>query len=153
MRERLQELIQAKAISPKKLAEIINVQPSAISHILSGRNKPSFELLGRLLTAFPDINPTWLILGKGNIYTKPIVQGQTTNSKVLEKRSKDLFEDFLLEPLPLSKNDEPNLASENSQINSQSDLTSQLPNSSNQEEIDRVILFFKNGTFISYSSK
>ena len=45
-------------ILPKKLG----VEASAISHIKSGRNKPSFDFVVKILAAFPHINPDWLLL-------------------------------------------------------------------------------------------
>lgn len=67
MKDRLQQLMQAKGISSSKLGELLNVQPSGISHILSGRNKPSMDFVEKLFTVFPDINPEWFILGKGSM--------------------------------------------------------------------------------------
>lgn len=67
MKDRLQQLMQAKGISSSKLGELLNVQPSGISHILSGRNKPSMDFVEKLFTVFPDVNPEWFILGKGSM--------------------------------------------------------------------------------------
>ena len=42
--------------------------PSGISHILSGRNKPGFDLLQKILRRFPRINPDWLLLDSPQMY-------------------------------------------------------------------------------------
>jgi len=72
MKERLSKIITSEGLTPSLLAEEIGVQRSGISHILSGRNYPSFDFLQKLLERFPKLNAEWLILGKGNIY-KPTV--------------------------------------------------------------------------------
>jgi len=68
MEDRLLKLLDAEQLSSAKFADVIGVQRSSISHILSGRNKPSFDFLQKTLIAFPMINADWLILGKGNMY-------------------------------------------------------------------------------------
>jgi len=54
-----------KNISASKFADEIGVQRSSISHILSGRNNPSLDVVQKILKRFPDINPEWLLAGKG----------------------------------------------------------------------------------------
>ena len=61
MEEKLRILMQSENLTASKLAEILEVKPAAISHILSGRNKPSFEMLCKIVNRFPQINPYWLL--------------------------------------------------------------------------------------------
>lgn len=55
-------------LSNKEFARIIGVQPSAISHFISGRNKPSLEVVKKIITAFPDLNTEWLLMGNEPMY-------------------------------------------------------------------------------------
>jgi transcriptional regulator with XRE-family HTH domain len=68
MKDRIQKILQDYSISSTKLADKLNVQRSSISHILSGRNKPGYEFIQKLLKNYPEINARWLILGKGSMY-------------------------------------------------------------------------------------
>jgi len=68
IKERIRRIISKKGLSPSKFADTIGVQRSGISHILSGRNKPSLELLNKILINFPDINAGWLITGNGDAF-------------------------------------------------------------------------------------
>jgi len=68
MKERLIQLLDLEQLSPSKFADIIGVQRSSISHVLSGRNKPSFDFLQKTLKAFPGLNASWLIMGDGTMY-------------------------------------------------------------------------------------
>jgi transcriptional regulator with XRE-family HTH domain len=61
MDQKLRILMQNENLTASKLAEILEVKPAAVSHILSGRNKPSFELLCKIVNRFPHINPYWLL--------------------------------------------------------------------------------------------
>lgn len=74
MQNRLQKLLDSEQLTPAKFAEILGVQRSAISHILTGRNNPSFDFINRILHKFPALSSDWLITGKGNMY-KTLVQG------------------------------------------------------------------------------
>lgn len=68
MKDRLILFMQAEQLTAARLAEIIDVQPSAISHIIAERNRPSYEFLYKLFSAFPRLNPTWFIIGSGEMY-------------------------------------------------------------------------------------
>jgi transcriptional regulator with XRE-family HTH domain len=68
MKERLIQLLDLEQLSPSKFADIIGVQRSSISHVISGRNKPSFDFLQKTLKAFPGLNAGWLMLGEGTMY-------------------------------------------------------------------------------------
>ena len=70
MKERIQKLLHEYSLSSTKFADQIGVQRSSISHILSGRNKPGFEFLQKLLRHYPEISPQWIILGEGTMYKK-----------------------------------------------------------------------------------
>lgn len=87
MNNRLQQFLDLENISPARLADTIGVQRSGLSHILSGRNKPSYDFIIRLLAKFPHINSEWLLTGKGKPYKD--LQG----------------EKFSGGPLPSSKNE------------------------------------------------
>ena len=68
MKERLIQLLDLEQLTPSKFADIIGVQRSSISHVISGRNKPSFDFLQKTLKAFPGLNASWLMLGEGTMY-------------------------------------------------------------------------------------
>ena len=68
MKEKLNILLREKGHTATSLARLLEIQPSAISHILSGRNKPSFDLVVKILRLFPDINPDWLLLDGSAIF-------------------------------------------------------------------------------------
>lgn len=67
MREKLLQLMQSEGLSSSRLAELLEAQPSSISHLLSGRNKPSFDLIQKILRRFPKIDPDWLLLDSGQM--------------------------------------------------------------------------------------
>jgi transcriptional regulator with XRE-family HTH domain len=68
MKERLLQLLDLEQISPSKFADIIGVQRSSVSHVISGRNNPSYDFLQKTLKAFPGLNASWLMLGEGTMY-------------------------------------------------------------------------------------
>ncbi len=63
--KRLQEVLDFYGLSASSFADRIGVQRSSISHILSGRNKPSLDFILKILHAFPDVELYWLLNGKG----------------------------------------------------------------------------------------
>ena len=63
---RLERLLDYYGMSASSFADKINVQRSSISHLLSGRNKPSLDFVMKVVRTFPDVNLYWLLNGKGN---------------------------------------------------------------------------------------
>jgi transcriptional regulator with XRE-family HTH domain len=68
MKERLLEFLKAENKTSAQLAEEIGVQPSGISHILSGRNNPSLDFVLKMLEKYSFISTDWLLFGKGSMY-------------------------------------------------------------------------------------
>lgn len=65
MIERIKQILSEKQLSASRLADMIGVPRSTISHILSGRNNPSLEFVQKILDTFPDIRSEWLVRGQG----------------------------------------------------------------------------------------
>jgi len=67
MTERILSIIKYFNLSPSDFAEKIGVQRSSISHLISGRNKPSLEFIQKIMSRFPEINPEWILNGNGTM--------------------------------------------------------------------------------------
>lgn len=62
-------LISWLQINKNQFAQSVGVPQAILSHILSGRNKPSLEVVKKILVAYPQLNPQWLIFGKGEMFS------------------------------------------------------------------------------------
>ena len=110
--ERLHKVIEFYSLSASAFADKVGVQRSSISHILSGRNKPSLDFVLKVIREFPEVELNWFLNGKGNFpYSSEIENKSTTASKPVD--------------------------------------TSNTFNHSDKE-IDRIVVFFKDGTFKNY---
>jgi transcriptional regulator with XRE-family HTH domain len=96
MKDRLLQLMQLEQLSPAKFADILGIQRSGLSHILSGRNKPGYEFISKLLLKFPTVSAEWLITGKGKMYKQELVLEQPIDHK--KENSRDLFSSQIDEP-------------------------------------------------------
>lgn len=67
---RLEKVLAYYALSASSFADKIGVQRSSISHLLSGRNKPSLEFVMKVVQSFPEVNLYWLLNGKGSFPAK-----------------------------------------------------------------------------------
>ena len=65
MIDRIRELLSVRQLTPTQFADTIGVARPIVSHILSGRNKPSLEVVQRIVAAFPDLSLPWLLSGTG----------------------------------------------------------------------------------------
>lgn len=133
MQNRLQKLLTKEGIAPTRFAEVIGVQRSSISHILSGRNKPSFDMIQSILEKYPKINPDWLILGKGEMYRKVV---QTS-----------LFDSITATPTQTHPA-ESNLTSEDTSIPK---IAKASENRISEKRAERVIVFYNDKSFSEYT--
>ena len=69
---RIKEVLDRSGLTAAEFAEALRVQRSSISHILSGRNKPSLDFITKLHSAFPDVDLTYLITGEESAVASPL---------------------------------------------------------------------------------
>ncbi|MGY8932127.1 MAG: helix-turn-helix domain-containing protein [Flavobacteriales bacterium] len=67
MEKRFQKWLDSEDLSATQLSNNINVSRATISHILTGRNKPSIDILDKILNKYPNINLNWLVSGIGKV--------------------------------------------------------------------------------------
>ena len=76
MKDRIKLLMEKEKLSPKVFADMVGIQPSVISHILSGRNKPSMDVVQKILNTFRTVSTDWMLLGFGPMYrNQKVLQG------------------------------------------------------------------------------
>lgn len=143
MREKLLNLMKSEQLTASKLAELLDIQPSGISHILSGRNKPSFDLVQKILRRFPRVNPDWLLLDKDEMYRTIDIEPQPATSQSIS--TEELDEAMQQSPaggITASAANPQNLSTPTQQI-----ATAFAPKNGN---VKRVIILFDDHTFESY---
>ncbi len=72
MKDRIAQIIDNKALTPSKFADIVGIQRSRISHIMSGRNNPSIDVVTKIVSKFPEIDLRWLMTGEGEMLSSDI---------------------------------------------------------------------------------
>lgn len=141
MKERLIEFLRIENKSSAQLAEEIGVQPSGISHILSGRNNPSLDFVLKMVEKYKFLSTDWLLFGKGSMYKE---------NKVLT-----LFDNIPLEndgvKAPVNKSEPQKQeveikASENKSIVKGADIQSVTESAS----VVRIVYFYDNNSFREY---
>jgi transcriptional regulator with XRE-family HTH domain len=128
--KRLQKILDYYGLSATAFSEEIQFNRSTISHLLSGRNKPSLEFVLKVLQKFPEVELYWLLNGKG---TFPASQNKET---LLVEEKKNNLEPNLFEQENKSQNYESKIATTKSTIS---------------KNIERIVIFFEDGTFKEYS--
>ena len=88
MVDRIKKLIEKQNLTATQFAGEIGVQRSAVSHLLSGRNKPSLDFMLKIKNRFSDVSLNWLLLGSG----KMMEAGQKDET-VAEDVQEKLFQD------------------------------------------------------------
>lgn len=166
MKDRLDKFIKTEGLTPSRFAEIMGVQPSSISHILGGRNKPNYDFIEKILMRFPKLNPDWLILGKGNIYRSLPGDLRINDSQGVQPGREDLF--TLQETSPADTYSSDTVISEDRISNAENRTTNETARTSRQQsipksdlsknpvndnDIEKIVIFFKDKSFVSFDPK
>jgi len=69
MKSRIEHIMLRENMNASRFADHIGLNRAALSHILSGRNNPSLDVVTKILSSFPNISSEWLIFGKGDEFT------------------------------------------------------------------------------------
>ncbi len=132
--KRLKIICDEYDLSAAAFAEKVHVGRATISHILSGRNKPSLEFILKVHTAFPTVDLYWLLYGQGNF---PKAIGNQKNQTNLPEPDEDQNNRATIGSPPASEIIPPPSSTSKSEATSSS-------------EIARVIIFYKDGHFESF---
>ena len=86
MRDRILKIMEREGLTPSKFAESIGIQRSAMSHIISGRNNPSLDVLLKILERFTYVDSDWLLFGKGEMIREHVLTEPNLFTNMLENR-------------------------------------------------------------------
>ena len=147
--KRLEIILDYYSLNASSFADKIGVQRSSLSHLLSGRNKPSLDFILKILEVFPDIDLYWILNGKGTFPKNTVAFSKTETPIEIAVKQNDTplpnYDDIPEDLFSEIKNQNPIL--DNKKIDSQNN--SKQPNS---DAIDKIVIFYKNGTFKCYVS-
>lgn len=151
-KERIEKIMQTENLNSTLFAIEIGIQSSTLSHILNGRNKPSLDVLKRILNRFRTINSDWLILGVGSMYR------QERNSQALslfdqidENGSKTEIYTPIAEPKSALKNEPIQIKAElESQTDKEKDKNEEVktdPVKTISKKAQKIIIYYSDNTF------
>ena len=147
MREKLLNLMKTEQLTASKLAELLGIQPSGISHILGGRNKPSFDLVQKILRRFPQVNPDWLLLDRGEMYRAVSVDAASP-SQESSSSSAEMSESLSAQENNTAADSTNSMTSISSTPNFAQETIAAM--STKHGRVKRVIILFEDHTFESY---
>jgi transcriptional regulator with XRE-family HTH domain len=126
MTDRFKILLQKLQLTASEFADRIGVQRSSVSHILSGRNKPSIDFLEKILQAFPDTDVNWLITGNESMHEIKAEPKREMNALVTGSENQ----------LPMAINE------------------NKIPAQQGAEPVEKIIIVYRDNTFqILYPAK
>ncbi|GAA3755542.1 helix-turn-helix transcriptional regulator [Flavobacterium ginsengiterrae] len=145
--KRLEIILDYYGLNASSFADKIGVQRSSMSHLLSGRNKPSLDFVMKILDVFPEVDLYWILIGKGNF--------PKSENETLEFEPKS---DLKTEDSPASFNQNYSGVDLFSQLNYEEEKpviknsieTKKQNITFEEDEIEKIVIFYKNGTFKAY---
>ncbi len=138
--KRLETLLEYYNLNASSFADKIGVQRSSLSHLLSGRNKPSLDFILKILEVFPEVDLYWILNGKGS-FPKTIGNNNVIETPPAILNSEPISGN-LFSTIPEAKTTTPTV--EVKKID-------QLPQSISNE-VEKIVFFYKDGTFKEFKS-
>jgi transcriptional regulator with XRE-family HTH domain len=157
---KIENIILLKGLSPSHFADDINVPRSSISHILADRNKPSLEIIHKIIKRYPDISFDWLMDGVEDNneidIQKPVNQADSRYKRTI-KPDLDFNTKNNPEPVAARSNVEryKNRLTERSTSTTPSNFEKSDGNinTPNNKVVARVMVFYTDNTFDTFESK
>lgn len=178
LNERISKVIDYSGLTPSEFADEIDVQRSSISHVTSGRNKPSLEFIIKIKSRFPEILWDWLVTGEGEMLKSDLPEIKENSEKTQEINEEEKAKPVSLPDLFTMMNDDedfgadedqtelPKMGPGESSIPSQSTAKEKIADSQRLESfnitptpqstinqgiaIKRIVIFYENGKFESF---
>ena len=153
MNTRLKQFLAAENISQAQFADSINVVRASVSHVLAGRNNPSYDFIKAIMDNYPQLNIEWLILGKGKMYKEkaaapalePAPNENLEPGLLFDGFPEDVEDLTLAEPnIPILVDETlPNIAATN-EINTS---VEQPQKPVRQRKVSKIIVMFDDGSY------
>ena len=144
MKDRILAFLQNENKSYAQFAEEIGVQPSGISHILSGRNNPSLDFVIKMLQKYPSLSAEWLLFGRGPMQR---FASQPTLFDVEPQISRS--EEVTMETAPDTYSGGSN-ATDGKEMAPEEQLLPEEQSGDLQKRLTRVLFFYSDKTFREY---
>lgn len=148
MNTRLKQFLAAENITQAQFADTIDVVRASVSHVLSGRNNPSYDFIRAIMQHYPSLNMEWLMFGKGKMYKE--TNKDTSDQEML------LFEDTHVVPEvsdSISHHDDEITAalvddsSKNAASNEIKTIIKEVQISAAQRKVSKIIVLFDDGSY------
>lgn len=142
MNTRLKQFLAAENITQAQFADSINVVRASVSHVLSGRNNPSFEFIRSMMVQYPSLNIEWLMFGKGKMYKEVENRPTVVNDDILFPLDPEEYPSTVEEIPPHDDND--------GNIRPTINLNTLIDTSKttvNQRKVSKIIVLFDDGSF------
>ena len=151
MKDRIIKLMESEGLSPAQFAEMVGIQRSAVSHLVTGRNKPSLEVVQKILNTFRTINSDWLILGIGKIYRQEKQSQQP--SLFAENSEKQDVKDLTAKAEPeKTLSEKPLIHNETPQTETKPPVLPPAP-AEKAKALRNIIVYYSNGMFEEFAPK
>ncbi|MFA9391358.1 MAG: helix-turn-helix domain-containing protein [Prolixibacteraceae bacterium] len=144
MKDRIVKFIESQQLSAAEFADQIGVQRSSVSHVLNGRNNPSFSFIQKMLEVYPALNSRWLLTGKGDLFERV---EQKPLAKIQEPKlfSTDQIENQLSTKSEVTQPSKPLLISDNDV--KRPEIPQSTIENNIEKTVSRVLIFYTDHTF------
>ncbi|MBE7686120.1 helix-turn-helix domain-containing protein [Tenacibaculum piscium] len=136
---RLKKIISHYNLTSSTFADAINVQRSSISHLLSGRNKPSLDFVMKTINKFPEVDLYWFLYGEGTFpkiepEEEIVAEEETSTKEIIQEEKKEISPTLFSTSTTSIENNSKNE-----------------PNNSGNKKLVKIVLLYDDGSFNEFN--
>ena len=149
--DKIKQILIDKSLSPSVFADEIGVQRSSISHILSGRNRPSFDIIQKVIRRFPDLGYDWIMeddnqqeqsFGSARVATRQVPSARTSSIYATKEYKAATGQQPALNTARISPLQQTAIP----------ELPTLVPVAQTADKaVERILIFYTDGTFREYT--
>lgn len=155
--DKIKQILIDKNLTPSYFADEIGVQRSSISHILSGRNRPSFDIIQKIIRRFPELGYEWIMeednqpiphskaptfsnRGVGNSVNRPV---DRFNPGITYSTTQPIGIRSQRNEIPPSLPQSPSVVEQSEPL--------EIATPSTEKRVERILIFYTDGSFKEYT--
>lgn len=96
MKDRIRELMEMDGLNATEFSKKVKINSSVVSNILNAKNQPSFDVIQKIIAAYPEVDIAWLMTGHGDLFGEESSESMSEEMENAAESETSLFHDAAL---------------------------------------------------------
>jgi DNA-binding XRE family transcriptional regulator len=141
LNEKIKQFLNDRNLSPTRFADEIGVPRPSVSHIMSGRNKPSLEIIQKIIKTYPELGFEWVLEDDVEM---PITRSQMADNQRISNSKRTIYQ-------PRELNGKSYSVSNSVESKVDANVFAGFVGGQSSKKVERIVIFYADNTFITFT--